>query len=143
MGAFDGLNVLELTWGIAGPMAGMMLADQGATVTRIEPPGDPFADHLGYRVWNRGKRSAVIDLQRIPVDEHQRLLSRDPRYRHRPGRTRAHRRRSAHRDLDAVASSVRSVEQAQRDRRRGWKLDEPSWRASGVIRVQGRPLGAS
>src|SRR4051794_10350128 len=62
MGAFDGLNVLELTWGIAGPMAGMMLADQGATVTRIEPPGDPFADYPGYRVWNRGKRSAVIDL---------------------------------------------------------------------------------
>src|SRR5271155_2702330 len=62
MGAFDGLQVLELTRGIAGPMAGMMLADQGAAVTRIEPPSDPFADHPGYRVWNRGKRSAVLDL---------------------------------------------------------------------------------
>jgi crotonobetainyl-CoA:carnitine CoA-transferase CaiB-like acyl-CoA transferase len=63
VGAFDGLHVLELTWGIAGPMVGMMLADQGATVTRIERPEDPFAEHPGYRVWNRGKRSAVIDLR--------------------------------------------------------------------------------
>ena len=61
-GAFEGLRVLELTWGIAGPMAGMMLADHGAVVTRIEPPEDPFAEHPGHRVWNRGKRSAVIDL---------------------------------------------------------------------------------
>ena len=61
-GAFDGLQVLELTWGIGGPMAGMMLADQGASVIRIEPPDDPFADHPGYRVWNRGKRSAVLDV---------------------------------------------------------------------------------
>ncbi len=62
-GAFEGLNVLELTWGIAGPMTGMMLADQGALVTRIEAPDDPFAAHPGYRVWNRGKRSAVLDLR--------------------------------------------------------------------------------
>ena len=61
-GAFDGLSVLELTWGIAGPMTGMMLADQGANVTRIEPPDDPFSPHPGSRVWNRGKRSAVLDL---------------------------------------------------------------------------------
>src|SRR3984893_14318008 len=62
-GAFDGLSVLELTWGIAGPMTGMMLADQGALVTRIEPPHDPFTPHAGSRVWNRGQRSAVIDLR--------------------------------------------------------------------------------
>jgi crotonobetainyl-CoA:carnitine CoA-transferase CaiB-like acyl-CoA transferase len=45
-------------------MTGMLLADHGARVTRIErPAGDPF-DHLsGYRVWNRGKRSAVLDLK--------------------------------------------------------------------------------
>ena len=62
-GAFEGVHLLELTWGIAGPMAGMMLADQGAIVTRIEPPDDPFAAHPGYRVWNRGKRSAVLDVR--------------------------------------------------------------------------------
>jgi crotonobetainyl-CoA:carnitine CoA-transferase CaiB-like acyl-CoA transferase len=62
-GVFDGLRVLDLSWGIAGPMTTMMLADNGAEVTRIEPPaGDPFASQAGYRVWHRGKRSARLDL---------------------------------------------------------------------------------
>jgi crotonobetainyl-CoA:carnitine CoA-transferase CaiB-like acyl-CoA transferase len=45
-------------------MTTMFLADNGADVIRIEPPsGDPFAGQTGYRVWNRGKRSAVLDLK--------------------------------------------------------------------------------
>ena len=60
----EGLEVLDLSWGIAGPMATMLLADHGASVTRIEPPGgDPFRTQLGYRTWQRGKRSAVLDLK--------------------------------------------------------------------------------
>ena len=63
-GAFRGLRVLDLSWGIAGPMTTMFLADNGAEVIRIEPPtGDPFAQQTGYRVWNRGKRSVRLDLQ--------------------------------------------------------------------------------
>ncbi|WP_380878066.1 hypothetical protein ACFB49_15390 [Sphingomonas sp. DBB INV C78] len=63
-GVLDGLKVLDLSWGIAGPMTAMLLADHGAQVTRIErPAGDPFAHMLGYKVWNRGKRSAVLDLK--------------------------------------------------------------------------------
>jgi crotonobetainyl-CoA:carnitine CoA-transferase CaiB-like acyl-CoA transferase len=63
-GVLDGIRVLDLSWGIAGPMATMLLSDHGAQVTRIErPDGDPFADQLGYRVWQRGKRSAVLDLK--------------------------------------------------------------------------------
>jgi crotonobetainyl-CoA:carnitine CoA-transferase CaiB-like acyl-CoA transferase len=62
-GVFDGLRVLDLSWGTAGPMTTMFLVDNGAQVTRIEPPdGDPFRGQSGYRVWNRGKRSARIDL---------------------------------------------------------------------------------
>jgi len=62
-GIYDGLRVLDLSWGITGPMTTMLLADNGAQVTRIEPPrGDPFAAQTGYRVWNRGKRRAVLDL---------------------------------------------------------------------------------
>ncbi len=64
-GVLDGLKVLDLSWGIAGPMAGMLLCDHGAEVTRIEPPGsNPFQQNSGYRVWNRGKRSAIFDLKR-------------------------------------------------------------------------------
>jgi len=62
-GVLSGLRVLDLTWGVAGPMATMLLADHGALVTRIERPGgEPFGDFGGGRVWNRGKRSAVLDL---------------------------------------------------------------------------------
>ena len=63
-GVLDGLKVLDLTWGLAGPKATMLLADHGADVTRIERPhGEPFAQPLGYRVWHRGKRSAALDLR--------------------------------------------------------------------------------
>jgi len=49
---------------MAGPMTTMFLADNGADVIRIESPlGDPFAQQTGYRVWNRGKRSARLNLQ--------------------------------------------------------------------------------
>src|SRR3954467_9561760 len=68
-GVLDGIKVLDLSWGISGPMATMLLSDQGATVTKIEPPGgDPFRHQwgrtsTGYHVWQRGKRSAKIDLK--------------------------------------------------------------------------------
>ena len=63
-GVLEGIRVLDLSWGIAGPMATMLLADHGAQVTKIEPPGgDPTRGQLGYRVWQRGKRSAVLDLK--------------------------------------------------------------------------------
>jgi len=63
-GVLDGIKVLDLSWGISGPMTGMLLGDHGADVTRIERPiGDPFPDLLGYKVWHRGKKNAVLDLE--------------------------------------------------------------------------------
>lgn len=67
-GILSDLRVLDLSRGIAGPMVGMMLADHGANTIRIEPPqGDWLADvgrcRLGYRTWNRGKRSIALDLK--------------------------------------------------------------------------------
>jgi crotonobetainyl-CoA:carnitine CoA-transferase CaiB-like acyl-CoA transferase len=62
-GVLDGVNVLDLSWGISGPVAAMLLSDHGARVTKIEPPGgDPFRSISGSRVWHRGKRSAFLDL---------------------------------------------------------------------------------
>jgi crotonobetainyl-CoA:carnitine CoA-transferase CaiB-like acyl-CoA transferase len=59
----DGVRVLDLSWGVAGPIAGMLLADHGADVVKVEPPGgDPFRGTAGYDVWLRGRRSAVLDL---------------------------------------------------------------------------------
>ncbi len=63
-GVLEGVRVLDLSWGVAGPMTAMLLGDQGADVVKIEPPGgDPFRGQLGYKVWQRGKRSAVLDLK--------------------------------------------------------------------------------
>jgi crotonobetainyl-CoA:carnitine CoA-transferase CaiB-like acyl-CoA transferase len=63
-GVLESLKVLDLSWGVAGPMTTMMMADHGADVTKIEPPGgDPFRSQSGYLAWNRGKRSAILDLK--------------------------------------------------------------------------------
>ena len=55
-GVLDGVTVLDLTTGIAGPVAGMLLADHGAQVTKIEPPGgDPTRAFSGPQ--GRGDRT--------------------------------------------------------------------------------------
>ncbi len=63
-GVLSGIRILDLTWGISGPLATMILCDQGADVIKIEPRGgDPFRSQLGYKTWQRGKRSAELDLR--------------------------------------------------------------------------------
>lgn len=65
-GVLGGVRVLDLSRGIAGPMATMLLADQGADVVVVEPPGGASsrADQTGWRVWRRGTRSLELDLAR-------------------------------------------------------------------------------
>jgi crotonobetainyl-CoA:carnitine CoA-transferase CaiB-like acyl-CoA transferase len=60
---FDGIRVLDLSRGIAGPMTTMLLADNGATVTRLVAPEDPASAESDERVWSRGKRSAFVDVR--------------------------------------------------------------------------------
>lgn len=63
-GVLGGIRVVDLTTGIAGPMATMLLADSGADVVKVEPPGgDPTRlTETGARVWARGKRSIELDI---------------------------------------------------------------------------------
>jgi len=67
-----GLKVLDLTSSIAGPYAGQLLADLGATVVKIEKPGTgddarawgpPFlhGESLWFMSVNRGKHSVTLD----------------------------------------------------------------------------------
>ena len=70
-GALDGIRVIEIAGYISGPYAGMMLADMGAEVIKIEPPerGDPFrrwgSGRLSpnFEALNRNKRSVALDLK--------------------------------------------------------------------------------
>ena len=62
-----GVKVLDLSWGVAGPVGVLLLAELGADVVKVEPPGgDPFRTQPGYHVWNRSRRSVVIDLKSEP-----------------------------------------------------------------------------
>jgi crotonobetainyl-CoA:carnitine CoA-transferase CaiB-like acyl-CoA transferase len=64
-GPLKGLVVVDLTWGAAGPLATMFMADYGAEVIKVEPPGgDPFRAVLpAYTVWQRGKKSLTLNLK--------------------------------------------------------------------------------
>lgn len=62
--ALDGIRILDLSWGIAGPLGTLLLAEHGADTIKVEPPGgDPFRSYDGYRVWNRSRRSVRCDLK--------------------------------------------------------------------------------
>jgi crotonobetainyl-CoA:carnitine CoA-transferase CaiB-like acyl-CoA transferase len=75
-GPLGGIRVVDLSRALAGPYATMMLADAGADVLKVEPPGGddsrgwlPFVDRDGVResayflAANRGKRSIRLDLK--------------------------------------------------------------------------------
>ena len=61
-GALEGVRVLDFGQYVAGPLAAMLLSDQGADVIRIDPPGGPRWDTTANATWNRAKRSVVLDL---------------------------------------------------------------------------------
>ncbi|MCX6510715.1 MAG: CoA transferase [Actinobacteria bacterium] len=63
-GVLGGIRVIDLTSGISGPMATMLLSDNGADVVKVEPPGGDLTRNTetGARVWARGKRSIELDV---------------------------------------------------------------------------------
>ena len=72
-GPFKGIKVLELTSTVSGPFAGMMLADQGADVIKVEPPGigdlarfmGTIKDGMGamFSTLNRNKKCICLDFK--------------------------------------------------------------------------------
>jgi crotonobetainyl-CoA:carnitine CoA-transferase CaiB-like acyl-CoA transferase len=70
----SGIRVVEQGTFITGPCAGMMLADLGADVVKVESPtGDPYRSYQGgqfsphFQAYNRNKRSIALDLN-LPAD---------------------------------------------------------------------------
>lgn len=69
---FLGLKVLDISQGVAGPHCGMLLAQHGADVVKLEPLigdwgrriGRTYGDNCAYGMaFNRGKRSLALDLK--------------------------------------------------------------------------------
>ena len=59
----NGLKVLDLGQYIAGPATAAMLADQGAEVIRIDPPGGPRWKSPAMEALNRRKKAILLDLK--------------------------------------------------------------------------------
>jgi formyl-CoA transferase len=77
-GPLDGIKVVEVGQALAGPLAGVILADMGADVIKVEKPdggddarlwGPPFVDgdSVMFHATNRGKRSVTLDIK-SPAD---------------------------------------------------------------------------
>ncbi len=74
--ALSGVRVVDISQGIAGPYATKLLADAGATVIKVEPPGGDYSRRLGpfpggvpdpersgmYLHLNTSKRSVTLDV---------------------------------------------------------------------------------
>jgi crotonobetainyl-CoA:carnitine CoA-transferase CaiB-like acyl-CoA transferase len=70
MSTLSGIRVVEQGTFITGPCTGMMLADLGADVIKIESPdGDPYRSYQGgqysphFQAYNRNKRSLALDMK--------------------------------------------------------------------------------
>jgi len=62
--ALDGLRVLDLGRGLPTTLVSLVLADYGAEVIRVEPPGGhPLRTHPAFPMWGRGTQSIVLDLR--------------------------------------------------------------------------------
>jgi crotonobetainyl-CoA:carnitine CoA-transferase CaiB-like acyl-CoA transferase len=83
---YEGLRVVDLSQGVAGPHCGMLFALYGADVVKVEPPEGDWGRAIGKRhgdfsaygiAFNRGKRSVALDLRRAEGREvAARLLAR-------------------------------------------------------------------
>ena len=67
MSSLQGINVLDLTHALAGPFCTMLLAELGANIIKLEPPG---GDHFRpsnsggtFAAINRNKRGIALDLK--------------------------------------------------------------------------------
>jgi len=66
----EGVRVVEMTHMVMGPTCGMILAQLGAEVIKVEPPAGDKTRSLGgmgtafFPLFNRGKRSVVLDFER-------------------------------------------------------------------------------
>ncbi|MGZ6016897.1 MAG: CaiB/BaiF CoA transferase family protein, partial [Phenylobacterium sp.] len=82
----EGLKVVDLSQFLPGPYLTLALADHGAQVIKVEPPGGDPGRRIGlsdgeetvfFRGLNRGKKSVVIDLKTLEGQEALLRLAED------------------------------------------------------------------
>jgi crotonobetainyl-CoA:carnitine CoA-transferase CaiB-like acyl-CoA transferase len=66
-GTLEGVRVVDFGQYIAGPLAALLLSDQGADVIHVDPPGGPRWKSDADALLNRGKRRITLDLK-SPTD---------------------------------------------------------------------------
>lgn len=85
-GVLEGIRVLEIAQGVAGPLSGMMLRRFGATVTKIEPPDGDWLRRVPPMVGNEsalflelnpGKQSVALDLKKPSARGHLARMARE------------------------------------------------------------------
>ncbi|HEY8290237.1 MAG TPA: CoA transferase [Acetobacteraceae bacterium] len=87
-GPLEGIKVIEVGQALAGPLAGVILADMGADVIKVEKPeggddarlwGPPFVDgdSVSFHSNNRGKRSITLDIKAAADVAHLKRLASD------------------------------------------------------------------
>jgi crotonobetainyl-CoA:carnitine CoA-transferase CaiB-like acyl-CoA transferase len=62
-GALDGIRVIDFGQWLAGPLTALLLADQGAEVIHVDPPGGPRWQTPANATLQRGKQRLVLDLK--------------------------------------------------------------------------------
>src|ERR1700712_6045827 len=87
-GPLEGIRVVKIGQALAGPLAGVILADMGADVIKVEKPdggddarlwGPPFVngDSVSFHTNNRGKRSVTLDIKNPADVAKLKLLAQD------------------------------------------------------------------
>ncbi len=71
----SGIRVLDFGQYLAGPLVGMMLADFGAEVIRVDPPGGPRWCDPAFDMLSRGKQAITLDLKTAGGVETARALA--------------------------------------------------------------------
>jgi crotonobetainyl-CoA:carnitine CoA-transferase CaiB-like acyl-CoA transferase len=72
----EGVRVLDVTRGMPGAVATMLLADYGAEVIVVESPGgSPLRATGAHSIWGRGKRSVVLDSSTPDGQQQARVLA--------------------------------------------------------------------
>lgn len=155
-GPLHGLRVVDMSTTLMGPYCGLLLAQLGADVIKVERPGGDITRNIGdrgghglgefYVNFNRGKRSIVLNLT-DPADTEvlRRMIADTDVFSHNLRPVSARRLGLSYDDLAPLNSSLIYCSMHGFDQRGPWR-DKPAYddtiqAASGIAAMQGGSTG--